>query len=126
LFAQNKLNEYLETAARNNPALKAKFNEYNATLEKIPQAGALPDPQLTFGYFIMPVETKNGPQRAKISFTQMFPWFGTLNNRKNIYISVAKSKYEDFEEAKSKLFFDVKSTYYDLYFIKKSIRDSYN
>ncbi len=121
LFAQNKLNEYLETAARNNPALKAKFNDYNATLEKIPQAGALPDPQLTFGYFIMPVETKNGPQRAKISFTQMFPWFGTLNNRKNIYISVAKSKYEDFEEAKSKLFFDVKSTYYDLYFIKKSI-----
>ena len=121
LFAQNILNQYLETAAKNNPALKAKFNEYNASLEKVPQVGALPDPQLTFGYFIMPVETKNGPQQAKVSVTQMFPWFGTLNSKENIFISVAKSKYEDFEDAKSNLFFDVKSTYYDLYFIKKAI-----
>jgi len=121
LFAQDMLNQYLETAARNNPALKAKFNEYNASLEKVPQVGTLPDPQLTFGYFIMPVETKNGPQQAKISFTQMFPWFGTLGSKEDIYISAAKSKYEDFEDAKSNLFFEIKSTYYDLYFIKKGI-----
>ena len=121
LFAQDVLNQYLETAAKNNPALKAKFNAYNASLEKIPQVGALPDPQVTFGYFVMPVETKNGPQQAKVSFTQMFPWFGTLSSKEDIFISVAKSKYEDFEDAKSNLFFDVKSTYYDLYFIKKGI-----
>jgi outer membrane protein TolC len=121
LFAQNMLNQYLEIAAKNNPALKAKFNEYNASLEKVQQVGALPDPQLTFGYFIMPVETKNGPQQAKLSFTQMFPWFGTLNSKEDIFISAAKSKYEDFEDAKSNLFFDVKSTYYNLYFIQKGI-----
>jgi len=121
LFSQYVLNQYLETAAKNNPALKAKFNEYNASLEKVPQVGALPDPQLTFGYFIMPVETKNGPQQAKVSFAQMFPWFGTLNSKEDIYIAAAKAKYEDFEEAKSNLFFEVKSTYYDLYFIKKGI-----
>ncbi len=121
LFAQDVLNQYLGTAAKNSPALKAKFNEYNASLEKVPQLGALPDPQLTFGYFIMPVETKNGPQQAKISFTQMFPWFGTLNNKEDVFISAAKSKYENFEDAKSNLFFDVKSTYYDLYFIQKGI-----
>jgi outer membrane protein TolC len=115
------LNQYLETAAKNNPALKAKFNEYNASLEKVPQVSSLPDPSLTFGYFIMPVETKNGPQNLKISFTQMFPWFGTLNSKEDIFISAAKSKYEEFEDAKSKLFFEVKSTYYDLYFIKKGI-----
>ncbi len=121
LFAQDILNQYLETAAKNNPALKAKFNEYNASLEKIPQVGALPDPQLTFGYFIMPVETKNGPQQAKVSFTQMFPWFGTLDSKEDVFITAAKSKYEEFEDAKSNLFFDVRSTYYDLYFIQKGI-----
>ena len=121
LFAQDMLNQYLVTAAKNSPALKAKFNEYNASLEKVPQVGALPDPLLTFGYFIMPVETKNGPQQAKISFTQMFPWFGTLNTKEDVFISAAKSKYENFEDSKSMLFFDVKSTYYDLYFINKGI-----
>ena len=121
LSAQDILNQYLETAAKNNAALKAKFNEYNATLEKIPQVGTLPDPLLTFGYFIMPVETKNGPQQAKISFTQMFPWFGTLNNKEDVLINAAKAKYEDFEEARSNLFFEIKSNYYDLYFINKGI-----
>ncbi len=119
--AQDELNDYLITAARNNPALKAKFNEYNATLEKIPQVGTLPDPQLTIGYFIMPVETKNGPQHAKISLSQMFPWFGTLNSKEDVFVNAAKAKYEDFEEAKSNLFFEVKSAYYDLYFIQKGI-----
>ena len=121
LFAQDILNHYLETAAKNNPALRSKFNEYNASLEKVPQVGTLPDPTLTFGYFIMPVETKNGPQNVKLSFTQMFPWFGTLNSKEDVFISAAKAKYENFEEARAKLFFKVKSTYYDLYFIKKGI-----
>jgi len=121
LLAQDMLNIYLETAAKNNPALKSKFNAYNASLEKIPQVGALPDPQFTFGYFILPVETKNGPQQAKLSFSQMFPWFGTLNSKEDVFISAAKSKYEEFEDAKSNLFFEVKSTYYDLYFIEKGI-----
>jgi len=92
-----------------------------AELEKIPQVGTLPDPQLVFGYFAMPVETKNGPQRFNISFTQLFPWFGTLNNREDVFVNSAKAKYEIFEEARSKLFFDVRSNYYDLYFIKKGI-----
>lgn len=121
LFAQDILNHYLETAAKNNPALRSKFNEYNASLEKVPQVGTLPDPTLTFGYFIMPVETKNGPQNVKLSFTQMFPWFGTLNSKEDVFISAAKAKYENFEEARANLFFKVKSTYYDLYFIKKGI-----
>ena len=119
--AQDNLNRYLETAAKNNPALKARFNEYMAALEKAPQVSALPDPQVTFGYFILPVETKTGPQRFKISASQMFPWFGTLGKSEDVAINRAKAKYELFEEAKSNLFFEVKSTYYKLYFLKKSI-----
>ncbi len=112
---------YLGTASLNNPALKARFNEYNAALEKITQAGTLPDPQLAFGYFIMPVETKNGPQNMKFSLSQMFPWLGTLDAKENVFVSRAKAKYEAFEEAKSKLFFEVKTAYFDLYFIRKNI-----
>ena len=119
--AQNELNQYLEIAAENNPGLKVKFNEYMAALEKVPQVGALPDPVVAFGYFIQPVETRVGPQQAKISASQMFPWFGTLSSRENSVESLAKAKYEVFEEAKSKLFYDVKSTYYNLYFIHQAI-----
>ena len=53
--AQSELDNYLQTAAENNPGLKAKFNDYMATLEKVPQVVALPDPTVAFGYFIQPV-----------------------------------------------------------------------
>lgn len=119
--AQEELNRYLQTAAENNPGLKAKFNEYLAALEVAPQTKGLPDPQIAFGYFIKPVETRVGPQKFKLSASQMFPWFGTLKARENVSVQMAKAKYEAFEEAKSKLFNEVRSTYFNLYFNNKAI-----
>lgn len=121
IAAQDMLRPYLETAARNNPGVKARFNEYMATLERVDQVGVLPDPQIAFGYFIKPVETRNGPQQFKISLNQMFPWFGTLGTREDVAASRAKAAYAAFEDDKAGLYFEVKSTYYDLYFINKGI-----
>jgi len=119
--AQSELEAYLKTAAENNPGLKSKFKNYMAAMEKIPQVGALPDPNIAFGYFVSPVETRVGPQQFKASLTQAFPWFGLLNAKEDVATALAKSKLEIFEEAKSKLFYDVKSSYYNLYFIIKGI-----
>ncbi len=120
-FAQGIPVRYLTTAAENNPGLKARFNEYMAALEVIPQVKSLPDLRFAFGYFIQPVETRVGPQNAKISLDQMFPWFGQLKANESVAVEQAKAKYELFEEAKSRLFFDVKFAYYDLYFTQKAI-----
>jgi outer membrane protein TolC len=119
--AQTELDGYLKIGAENNPGLKAKFSEYNAALEKVPQVGSLPDPTISFGYFITPVETRVGPQQAKFGINQMFPWFGTLNAKEDVVIQRAKASYEAFEEAKSKLFFDIKSAYFNIYFVQKGI-----
>ena len=119
---QEVLDTYLKTAAENNPRLKSLFNQYMAALEKAPQAGALPDPQLAFGYFISPLETRVGAQQAKISVSQMFPWFGTLNAQEEVAADMAKARLEVFEDAKNRLFFNVKSTYYNLYVLKEAVR----
>lgn len=121
LTAQDDLNNYLKTAAENNPGLKSRFSEYLAALEIVPQVKALPDPQVAFGYFIQPVETRVGPQQFKISASQMFPWIGTLKAKENLAIQVAKAKLEAFEEAKSKLFNEIRSTYFNTYFNHKAI-----
>ncbi len=120
LQAQDDLKHYLLEAAEHNPALKAAFNKYLAALEKAPQVGALPDPQLAFAYFIQPVETRNGPQEFRLSATQMFPWFGTLKAKENASIEEAKAMYEVFEENKSKLFNEVKANWYNMYFNNKA------
>ncbi len=119
--AQDALNSYLKTAADNNPGLKSKFCEYMAAMEEVPQVGALPDPLIAFGYFIQPVETRVGPQQVRASLSQMFPWFGLLNAKEDVATEIAKVKYEVFEETRARLFYDVKSAYYNLYFIDKAI-----
>lgn len=119
--AMISLDEYLQIAAENNPGLKSRFNEYMAALERVPQVGALPDPKFAFAYFINPVETRLGPQRANLGLSQAFPWFGTLEAKRDAMSQMAQSRYELFENARSDLFFDVKTAYYNYYFIEKAI-----
>jgi outer membrane protein TolC len=116
-----QLSYYLQQAARNNPELKVTFNHYLASLEMAPQAGTLPDPQLAFGYFINPIETRVGPQEARFSVSQMFPWIGTLKARKQVKVKEAQAKHHIFQNKRNHLFYRVKSTWYDLYVLNEHL-----
>lgn len=120
-FSQS-LDEYLKVAAENNPELKAYFNEYLASLEKVPQVGALPDPELTMGFFFQPMERFMGNQQADIQLMQMFPWFGMLKTQKEEASKMALAQYEVFQDAKYRLFYQVKNTWYQLYRLEEEIR----
>lgn len=116
------LDSLLIIAAENNPSLKAKYLEFEAALEKVAQTNTLPDPNLSMGYFISPVETRVGPQRFKIGLSQMFPWFGTLKTAENAQQLIAESKYQDFLDAKYELLMKVKTAWYPLYEIEGKIK----
>ena len=120
-YGQEYLDQYLIIAAGNNPGLRSEFSEYLAAMEQIPQAKALPDPEVTFSLFVQPVETRVGPQRASFAVSQSFPWFGTLKAQGEVATWLADSKLKSFEDKKLQLFKNVKVTYSRLYFIHKSI-----
>ncbi len=120
-YSQDSLSFYLEQAAQNNPGVKARYLEYSAALEKVPQAGSLPDPTMQFGYFIKPMELLGGNQVANVSLMQMFPWFGTLKAAKDEASKMALAKFESFMDARGLLYFDVKSSYYKVYRTIKEI-----
>lgn len=106
---------YFETAAKNNPGLQAKYKDFEAALQKVPQVSALPDPVLSFGYFVSPAETRLGPQRTRFSLTQMFPWFGTLKAQGNAAALMAEAKHQSYLDARNKLYYQVAAAYYSLY-----------
>jgi outer membrane protein TolC len=124
IFSQDSLYNYLEIAAKNNPVVLQKFSEYQASLQKVPQVGGLPDPELTMGVFLSPMELVAGNQVADIRLMQMFPWFGVLKNAKDEMSLMAKAKYESFRDAKLQVFYDVQRTWYDLYKIQQDIHIS--
>jgi len=115
------LDSFLEIAAQNNPDLKVAFNQYLASLEKVPQVGALPDPQASFGFFIKPMAIVAGSQVGNIQVMQMFPWFGTLQLAKDEASEMANARYEVFNAAKADLFYQVKSNWYALMKLDREI-----
>ena len=117
----DSLFHYLEIAARNNPSIKQKFNEYQAALQKIPQAGSLSDPELTMGVFLSPMELVDGKQVADIRLMQMFPWFGVLKNAKDEMSLMANAKFELMRDTKLQVLYEVQRTWYELFRIQKEI-----
>jgi hypothetical protein len=117
----DSLFKYLEIAAKNNPTVLQKFAEYQAALQKIPQAGSLSDPELSMGVFLSPMELMDGKQVADFRLMQMFPWFGVLKNAKDEMSLMAKAKFELFRDAKLQVFYDVQRNWYELFKIQKDI-----
>ncbi len=116
------IDDYLTVAMKNNPGLRAAFNQWVADLKKSDYAGALPDPMLSYGYFIERVETRVGPQEQRFSLRQSFPWFGTLGAKKDMAFAMSQASYKHFESARLKLFYEVKSAFYDYYYLGRDIQ----
>ncbi|WKK79285.2 TolC family protein [Marivirga arenosa] len=108
------MQEYFEIAVKNNPAILSDYKAYEAALQKLPQVSALADPNFSIGYFISPVETRVGPQLAKFSLSQMFPWFGTLKANENAAALEAESYFQNFLDSRNKLYWKVAQSYYDI------------
>ena len=121
LSAESCLADYLDAAAWNNPGLRAAFLDWQAALERIPQAKALPNPKLAYGYFVERVETRTGAQRQRIGLSQTLPRFGELRLRGQRAEARAEAAKQRCEAAKQRLFFEVKEAYYELFYLRRAM-----
>lgn len=126
LYSQT-IKDYLKEAEQNNPMLKAKYTEYEQQLLNAPQVSAIPDPNLSFGYFVTRPYTRVGPQNYKFSIVQKLPWFGTLNDYEKESLELAETKRKDYEQKKDEIFYAIRIDFYNLYKVeeqKKYIQES--
>jgi len=115
------LSAYVAHALRVNPGLEAAYCQWQSELERIAQAQSLPNPQLSYAYFVEEVETRVGPQEQKIGVSQKFPWFGTLGLKGEAEAAKAKAAYEQFQAVRLRLIRAVKTAYYEYHYLGKSI-----
>jgi cobalt-zinc-cadmium efflux system outer membrane protein len=120
------LPDYLAYAALNNAGLEAAYDRWQAVMEKIPQARALPDPRLSYGHFIRSVETRVGPQQYRVGVAQSFPWLGKRGLRGDVATQEAHASYQEYEAAKLRLFYNVKSTWFELAYLHRAIEITEN
>ena len=113
------LDDLLLAADSANLELRALYQEYLAALERAPQVAALPEPEAGLGVFVLPVETRLGPQWVRLSATQMFPWKGTLPARKEVVLAMARAQYERIAAARLNIHYQVEQAWLQLYELEK-------
>jgi len=119
--AMGELRAYLAEAADNNPELKAAFARWKASAERAPQVSALPDPRLSYGYFVSPVETRTGPQRHRLGLAQTIPWQGKLSLKEKQAVQEAQAALARAEDVRLKVFYEVKLAFYDYAYLAQAM-----
>ncbi len=122
LFAETlELPHLIQVAVERNPKVRAAKARWQATVEQYPQMTALPDPMLMYGYYLRNVETRVGPQRHRLSFSQTFPYPGTLDAAGEVVkkaIEIARVKHE---QVIRDLIVELKLSYHELVYLQRAI-----
>ncbi len=118
------VDDLLEIALSNNSDLQAQFAEWMALASDVNSVVRLPDPTLSVGYFMEPVETAQGPQQAKFSLAQSFPWISKTSAMRQSKNSRAKRAFEMLNNSRLALNRDVKIAWFEAIYLRTSITHS--
>lgn len=113
--------ELEDLALANSPDLKVDFHNWQAAVAKVTVARSLPDPQVSYTEFLEEVQTRVGPQRRKVGLMQMFPWFGTLDLRREAALAKADVLAQKIEDRGLSLIENLKINLADLLLLEKKI-----
>jgi cobalt-zinc-cadmium efflux system outer membrane protein len=91
------LGAVVEAAMVRNPELRAAHGRWQAAVQRIDGARALPDPTVTYAFYARPVETRVGPQRHRVGARQAFPWPGRLAAAAGAQAARARAAQRAFE-----------------------------
>jgi len=122
LSEQTDLPTLIQLAYERNPRIESARTEWQAAVEKLPQITSLPDPMLMYGYFLRNVETRVGPQRHRLSFSQSFPYPGTLNAAGKVQIKQIEIQEKKYEQMVRDVIVDIKLSYYELAYLERAIQ----
>lgn len=119
-----RLHEAIATARAANPLLQAARLRADAAAERIPQAGAWFDPQLSFGLMDRPLDdfgTDQPMTMNSIQLTQRFAWPGTLGFAKERTRRLAQADRLEAADLEAQVAARVVTVYVRLAFIDRAI-----
>ena len=128
IFAQtanDNLNALVNEALRNNPQLKAANSQTLAEQTKVKQVIAWDPPQVGISFYQTPIQSFPNPIRNGMEtdyyIQQMFPFPGKLSSMGKSAESNAAMYGEQYKELQREIIREVKSGFYELYFVQKKI-----
>ena len=115
------LRSLVDYALANNPEVNVARERHIGALARVPQAMALPEPKLTYRYFVNEVETRVGPQEHGIGLSQTLPWFGKRGLQGDAATETARAAQEGIASIQNTVIAEVANAYYELFYLGQSI-----
>jgi len=115
------LRSLVDYALANNPEVNVARERHIGALARVPQAMALPEPKLTYRYFVNEVETRVGPQEHGIGLSQTLPWFGKRGLQGDAATETARAAQEGIASIQNTVIAEVAAAYYELFYLGQSI-----
>lgn len=114
------LDTLLDHLRSENPELRALDRMYRADQLVPPQVDDWADTEFGVGFGLLPTETRLGPQQVRLSVTQMLPWPGRLDAKRNL--AEAKAGVSQWDAPTRTLQMERRFTeaYYRLYELRKT------
>ena len=116
-----ELPNLIRVAVERSPKVRAAKARWQATIEQYPQVTALPDPMFMYGYYMRSVETRVGPQRHRLSFSQTFPYPGTLDAAGEVVKKAIEIERVKHEQVIRDLIVELKLSYHELAYLQRAV-----
>lgn len=100
----HRLEELRREALLHNPGLKSWRRAHRASKAAIGSSRQLPDPSLSVTEFLEEPQTRVGAQRRKLSWSQPFPAWGSLDARESLAQTKAEHQELRFQANRDHLF----------------------
>jgi outer membrane protein TolC len=121
------LKSLVAEALEQNPEIIAMRRNFDMMRARVPQAKALPEPMLSYGYMgnavpLPPFDVqKNDPSSGRaLSVNQEIPFPGKLATKGKMANVAAEAEWWAYEQTRLNVVAEVKDAYFDLYYIVKA------
>ena len=123
--APANLDELVREALAANPGVQAALARVEALRRRVPQARALPDPELSVGWMgnLKPfgVQRDDPSSYRGVEVTQGIPFPGKRKLRGQIADREAEAAWWEYEEARRRVAAEVKAAYYDYFYYERAL-----
>lgn len=121
---KDSLSYYLSVAMENNPGIKSQKLAHEAYLQKVPQAGAFDDLELSTDFYVKPMDVVGGRSIANLSLMQMFPWFGARKAARVEANHMANVQDQQYRATVDELILQVSVQWYEMQKLNEQLHNN--
>lgn len=117
-----ELRQYMQIAIEQNPELQSMRAVVDSDMERVREAGVLTDPEISVAYDFNPMMSDSYLGRFSISAMQMFPWFGTLEARRELQRTATDINQARVSSRQLEILRNLQLSWFDIAEIREQIR----